>query len=140
MVDQNLPSNQSQEEIQTSSETANSSVSTPFTDQGEGSAFAPPPPSTSSIPNVVVTPRKDKLPYWFYFVLGITLIIFIVVTTLLIKTLQEKGTLSQKVAPTLTPIVTPFFYPSPTILPTLTPATPSTDSVLLKLNKLKSSD
>lgn len=91
----------------------------------------------SSSPTSVIIPQNDPgVPKWFYFIFGLTVIVFFFVTTLIILQLikREPG---PEVAQPVSVSVTPSTGMLPT--PTLTVMV-ATDSAITKLNEVGSSD
>lgn len=98
-------------------------------------------PPISSEPSVVV-PVNSKIPKWFYIIFFLTLVTFIVVTILLVSTLNQKNqpnkpVVTPTVIPSITQIIPTKTVPSPTLIisPTI-----AVDSALIKLNTLKNTD
>lgn len=90
--------------------------------------------SSSNKPTVVVS-GKDRINKLFYLLFAITLIVFIFLTSLILKMDNLPFSLFMKNQPTVTPVVTSVVQisPSPTI-----PI--ETDSAVLQMNKLSESD
>lgn len=116
MIDQNLPSQE-----------GNLSAAQP--------AAVPPvqEPVVAPSPTVVVPNNGGGVPKWFYFIFGLTFIVFFLVTTLLVLQLIPKQQANSDILPTKTPQVT-----STSKLPSLTPAV--SDLAVTKLNNLGTED
>lgn len=96
-------------------------------------AASPPSPVA---PTVVLPQNGHGVPKWFYFIFGITLVVFFIVTTVLVWQLTQKQSAEET-----TPIYTPRITDRITqVSPTLAASGSATDAAILKLNKLKSSD
>ena len=86
-------------------------------------------------PTVIIPGNNGSVPRWFYFIFGITIIIFFLVTTLLVIQLtQKQQSANIEAVPTIMPKVTQ----SVIISPVLSPA--ATDAAILQLNTMESSD
>lgn len=96
-------------------------------------AASPPPPVT---PTVVLPQNGNGVPKWFYFIFGITLLVFFIITTLLVWQLTQKPS-AQETAPISTPRITDRITP---VSPTREARGSATDAAILKLNRLKNSD
>ncbi len=85
--------------------------------------------------STVAVSGKDRINKWFYIMFGITLIVFIFLTSLILKINILPFSLSMKNQPAPTPVVTSVMQtsPSPTIFV-------ETDPAVLQLNKLSESD
>lgn len=95
------------------------------------SSQIPEPPAGST----VVVPGSGKVPKWFYFIFGLTVLIFLIVTALLVVSLGQKNNQPITSVPTSGP--TSSVPTKPVLVPTTIPAT---DAAVLKLNALGSSD
>lgn len=95
------------------------------------SSQIPEPPAGST----VVVPGGGGVPKWFYFIFGLTVLIFLIVTALLVMSLGQKNNQPAASAPTSSP--TSLVPTKPILAPTTIPAT---DAAVLKLNTLGSSD
>lgn len=85
------------------------------------------PPSET--PNVIVPNSSSGVPPWFYFIFGITLIVFFLVTTLLVLQITQKQPSSQGTVSV--PQVTSAKLPTPTVI---------ADPAVSKLNDTGNSD
>lgn len=101
---------------------------------GEGDINIPPGFSSAS---VVVTGSNEKVPKWFYFIFILTLIIFIAVTVLLVKSVMQKSNSASNATPTINPVAIKAVV-SPTIIPV--PTIEATDAGTLKISQVSSSD
>jgi hypothetical protein len=97
-------------------------------------------PLSSSSPSVIVPGKNGKVPKWFYLIFILTLIIFIAVTTLLVKSMVQRSNNAISNIPTVSPVITkpvttvtiPAIIPSPTI--------EATDAGTLKISQVSNSD
>lgn len=86
-------------------------------------------------PTVILPSISGSVPKWFYFIFGITIIVFFLVTTFLVMQLtQKQQTANIETVPTIMPRVTQNVV----ISPVLSPA--ASDAAILKLNTMESSD
>lgn len=85
-------------------------------------------------PTVIIPRNNGSVPRWFYFIFGITIIIFFLVTTLLVMQLSQKQQSANMAVPTIMPKVTQNIV----ISPVLSPA--ASDAAILQLNTMESSD
>ncbi len=94
-----------------------------------------PPPQSDVLPSstVVMPVNGNGIPRWFYFVFGMTVIVFIIVTALLVLQAGQK----QKKADLAVPAVIPSVIPTVAVSPILPPA--ATGAGLLN-NTLAGSD
>ncbi len=88
----------------------------------------------SNKPTVVVS-GKDRINKWFYLLFVITLIVFIFITSLILKTNNSSFSLFTKNQPTVSQVVTSVVHISPSPTTTI-----ETDSAVSQLNKLSESD
>lgn len=92
--------------------------------------------ATPESPKVVVPSFGNNLPKWFYLLFLIVVAVFIIVTILLVRTVNQKkrGFLpTYKIPPTVTSGVN-------MVKPTSIPFRESTDAAVLKINNLGTSD
>ncbi len=86
-------------------------------------------------PTVILPSNNGSVPKWFYFIFGITLIVFFLVTTFLVMQLtQKQQTLNIETVPTTIPRVTQ----SAVISPVLSPV--ASNAAVMNLDTLDSSD
>lgn len=95
------------------------------------------PPASPSSPTVVVPGGGGGVPKWFYFIFGITIIVFLVVTALLVMQFTQKPSTAPEVVPTFVPRVS---LKSELPTPTLASVNLATDSALIKLGELGMTD
>ena len=90
---------------------------------------------SANSPTVIIPRNNGSVPRWFYFIFGITIIIFFLVTTLLVMQLTQKQQ-SPKIeaVPTAIPNINQGVILTPTLSPT------ASDAAILKLNTMGSSD
>ena len=104
----------------------------PLANREKVESTVPPPTST-----VVVPAGSSEVPKWFYFLFGITIIVFFLVTTLLVLQLTQKQVGNLESVPTVVPKVTSTSsLPTPTIIATNL----ATDSAVTKLNDSGNTD
>ena len=94
-----------------------------------------PPPIVPTPPTVILPSINSSVPKWFYFIFGITIIVFFLVTTLFVMQLTQKQQISNIEA---VPTVIPRVIQSVVISPVLSPA--ASDAAILKLNTMDISD
>lgn len=95
------------------------------------------PPTSPSVPTVVVPGNGGGVPKWFYFIFGITVIVFFLVTALLVMQFTQKPSTVLDVVPTTVPKIS---LKSELPTPTLTSVNSATDSALTKLEELGTTD
>jgi len=105
MIDQNQPYNgENINPAETAAPIGQETVGSPI-------ASAVPPveitPDVPSVSSVIVPQNGAEVPKWFYFIFGITLIVFLVVTTLLVLQITKKEAPSANIAPTTILQITP---------------------------------
>lgn len=118
-----------------------------FTQVTEIPVYEPPvEPPTEELSTVAVA-SQNGVPKWFYFLFGITLIIFFIVTALLVANYTQKKSIFQLLGigqGTQTSIPTIPSAPSPVVinefLPSITPTVPATPAADLKLPGLTTTD
>lgn len=92
----------------------------------ENPAVTPVEPVDSNIPpmvpTVVVPSNGGGVPRWFYFVFGITFIIFLLVTGLLVLKTSQKPKQAEPAVPTVMPSVVPTAAALPSLPPDATNA------------------
>ncbi len=93
------------------------------------------PLAEANSPTVIIPRNNGSVPRWFYFIFGITIIIFFLVTTLLVMQLTQKQQ-SPKIE--AVPTAIPNINQGVILTPTLSPA--ASDAAILKLNTMGSSD
>ena len=89
-------------------------------------------------PSIAVSASSQRIPLWFLLLFGVTVIVFLGVTSLLIFSLSKQENRGQALAPIGQP--TPSSIPSPSSMPTPTPYNPAQDAVIQLLGKQSDSD
>ncbi|MBI3380244.1 hypothetical protein HY029_05815 [Candidatus Gottesmanbacteria bacterium] len=95
----------------------------------------PTKPNIPTNPSVVIPANGGNVPKWFYFVFGLTIIVFFFVTTLIVLQLTQRLPGSGGANPSVTPKVTGSEIPTPTLTSQI-----SSDSAVAKFNKVGISD
>lgn len=95
------------------------------------------PPASLSSPTVIVSGKGGGVPKWFYFVFGITIIVFFLVTALLVMQFTQKPSTVPEAVPASIPKVS---LKSELPTPTLASANSAADAVLRKLGELGITD
>lgn len=91
------------------------------------------PPSPTM---VIASGNNGGVPKWFYFIFGITVIVFFLVTALLILQFTQKQKADIGTAPTVTPKVPTVSIP----ISNITPVVSAADSAAVKFNDVGKSD
>lgn len=93
------------------------------------------PPVVPTPPTVILPSNNGSVPRWFYFIFGITLIVFFLVTTFLVMQLtQKQQTANIETIPTIMPRVTQNAVISPKLTPIVS------DAAELNMSTMESSD
>lgn len=91
-------------------------------------------PESPSVPSVIISQNNPNVPKWFYFIFGLTVIVFFLVTTLIILQLIQKKESPSQSASVPAP-ASPEAQPSPTLT-----FMEATDSAVFRLREVARSD
>ena len=90
-------------------------------------------PQVATVPNVVLSSSEGGVPKWFYFIFGLTLIVFFAVTTLIVLSFTQKKSNSPAAVPTTIPTTV-----QEVVIPSITPI--PEDPIISKFNEQSTSD